>query len=353
MVKTQKYDLSSYRFNIKDFFPYDLFYRITQAKIDDAESIVNEEFENRIKKEKPWNSFLVIIAADHPARNVTNVGDNEIAMANRWEYLGRILRILILKQIDGIMATPDIIEDLFILNHIFRKNHGKSFMDNKILLGCINRGGLSGSPYEMYDPVTAYNVDDIKKFNLDGAKIMLRLDLKTVKAKYSQKTLEICAEVIRKCNEKKIPVFIEPLPVHLDENHKYRVNRDVKELVKTVGVATALGGSSLNLWLKLPYVDNYELVALSTTNPILMLGGESTGNPIDMMEKFQKGMSAGKNIRGCLVGRNILYPGLDDPYAVALGVSEIIHKQKAVSEVISLILNNRGKDLDFLTSKII
>lgn len=51
------------------------------------------------------------------------------------------------------------------------------FLDNKILLGCTNRGGLSGSFYEMYDHVTAYNIEDIRNLGLGGAKMMVRLDL--------------------------------------------------------------------------------------------------------------------------------------------------------------------------------
>jgi DhnA family fructose-bisphosphate aldolase class Ia len=353
MMESEDYNLGSYKFKIEKFFPKKLFFKITKERINNASQIIKEERKNRIKKEKPWNSNLVIIAADHPARNVTRVGNDENAMGNRYEYLGRILRILMHKQIDGIMTTPDIMDELFILNYILKEKNGKSFMDNKILLGCMNRGGLSGSPYEMYDPVTAYNIQDILNIGLDGAKIMIRFDLKTKMAKYSQMTLEICAEAIRKCNQYNLPIFIEPLPVYIDDHDLYKVKKDTTEIIKVVGITTALGGSSLNIWLKLPYVDNFERVALSTSNPILMLGGESIGNPIHILESFKKGMSAGLNIRGCLAGRNILYPGDDDPLAVALAVSKIIHEQKTVTEALSVLYDSRGKDIDVIASKIL
>ncbi len=351
MGKSESYDLGSYKFKIEEFFPKNLFFKITDVKIHGASQIIREECKNRIKKESLWESNLVIIAADHPARNVTKVGANPIAMANRYEYLGRILRTIMLDQIDGLMATPDIIDDLFIIDHFLKKAHTKSLMDNKILLGSVNRGGLSGSPYEMYDPITAYNIQDIVNLGLDGAKFMFRLDLQTKMAKYTQKTLEICANVIRECNKVNLPVFIEPLPVSLEQNGNYRLKQQMQEIVKAVGVTTALGGSSANIWLKLPYTNNYDQVALSTSNPILMLGGESSGNPVSILKLFQKGMSAGPNIRGCLAGRNILYPGDDDPLAVALAISEIIHKRKTVSESLSVLKNSRGKKLDYLTSK--
>lgn len=353
MGESERYDLGSYKFNIDDFFPKKLFFEITNVRIRHSSQIIKEECKARITRKQPWDSNMVIIAADHPARNVTNIGLNNLAMANRHEYLGRIIRTLILEPVDGIMATPDIIDDLFIISHLLKKANGASFLDKKILIGCINRGGLSGSPYEMYDPITAYNVQDINSVGLDGAKFMLRLDLKTKMAKYSQKTLEICAEVVRECNKTNLPIFIEPLPVYCDEGGNYKVKKDFREIMKAVGVVTALGGSSVNIWLKLPYTNNYEQVALSTSFPILMLGGESAGNPEIILNEFRKGLSASPNVRGCLAGRNILYPGEDDPFAVALAVSEIIHTRKNVSEALLTLQNNRGKEMDYITSKIL
>ncbi|TFG16708.1 MAG: hypothetical protein EU531_05645 [Promethearchaeota archaeon] len=353
MGSSEGYDLGSYKFHIEEFFPKKLFFKITKVKLQNANPVIKEECKERIKKEKPWDSNLVIIAADHPARNVTQIGSNKTAMTNRYEYLGRIIRVLMLDQIDGVMGTPDIIDDLFIINSLLKRVNGKSFMDNKILLGSLNRGGLSGSPYEMYDPITAYNIQDIIAFGLDGAKIMLRLDLETKMAKYSQKTLEICARIVRQCNKADLPIFIEPLPVFLDEIGVYKVKKDVQEISKVVGIATALGGSSANIWLKLPYTSDYKRVSLSTSNPILMLGGEVMGNPTSILKEFHEGMQSGFNIRGCLVGRNILFPGDDDPLAVALAISEIIHKKKSVSKALSTIESNRGKELDYLTSKIL
>ncbi|TFF69088.1 MAG: hypothetical protein EU516_01180 [Promethearchaeota archaeon] len=353
MGSSKDYDLESYKFHIEEFFPKKMFFKITNVKLHNANSIIKEECKERIRKDQPWDSNLVIIAADHPARNVTQIGSNKTAMANRHEYLGRIIRVLMLDQIDGVMATPDIIDDLFIINFLLKKANGRSFMDNKILLGCVNRGGLSGSPYEMYDPITAYNIEDITAIGLDGAKIMLRLDLETKMAKYSQKTLKICAGIVRECNRLALPIFIEPLSVFLDKTGVYKVKNDVEEILKVVGIATALGGSSVNIWLKLPYTSDYERVSLSTSNPILILGGEAMGDPTIILKQFHEGMLSGSNIRGCLVGRNILFPGYDDPLAVALAICEIIHKKKSVSEALSTLKSNQGKELDYLTSKIV
>ncbi|MFX1357600.1 MAG: hypothetical protein ACFFA8_09955 [Promethearchaeota archaeon] len=348
-----KYNIGSYKFEVNQFFPEDLFYKITDIRISNIQDILQREYNNRIRRKLPWNANLVIIAADHPARRVTKVGSNELAMGNRQEYLGRIIRVLMLDQVDGIMATPDIMDDLIICNYIFKKSGGRSFIDNKILIGSTNRGGLFGSPYEMYDPVTAYNIDDIKHNELDGAKMMIRIDLNSKFAKYSQKTLKICSNLVRKCNEYGIPSFIEALPVEYTDKGIYKISKSSIELIKTVGIVTALGGSSANIWLKVPYVNNFEAVAKSTTFPILILGGESHENPFQFLKNIKTALSSGENIKGCLAGRNILYPGDDDPRAVSLGVSNIIHHSYSVEEAIATIAQNRGKEMEFLTSKMI
>ena len=110
----------------------------------------------------------------------------------------------------------------------------------------------------------------------------------------------------------------------------------------------ALGDSSQNLWLKIPYVDKYDQVAKATSLPILMLGGASKGTPIDTIENFERGMGAGTNVRGALVGRNVLYPGVDDPMAVAGAISKVIHSEYSTLAAIKYLASIRGTDMDAL-----
>lgn len=344
------YAIGGYRFKTRQFFPEKLFFMITDAKISRPE-IILDQARKRKKRASLTTRPLIIIAADHPARYVTQVGSDNLAMGDRQQYMGRIIRTLIADEVDGVMATPDVIDDLFVVNHFLQEAGHPGFLDEKVLLGCTNRGGLSGSEYEMDDRVTAYQVDDILKYNLDGAKMMFRLDLETNMARYSQYTVERVAKMIRQCNDKNVPAFVEPLPM-INTKDGYQVNLTSEEMIKTIGVATALGGSSANLWLKIPYVPNFEYVARSTSNPILMLGGASTGNPCDVIEAFEKGMGAGKNVKGCLVGRNLLYPGYDDPRAVAMAVHKIVHDMDNAEDAVKFLASERGKDLDYLTRTI-
>src|SRR6185295_11771173 len=94
---------------------------------------------------------LNILAADHPARRVTSVGGNPLGMADRHDYLARIVRVLIGDAVDGVMATMDIIEDLLVLNDLYGDG---SVLKDKLLIASLNRGGLAGSSWEMNDPMT-------------------------------------------------------------------------------------------------------------------------------------------------------------------------------------------------------
>jgi DhnA family fructose-bisphosphate aldolase class Ia len=136
---------------------------------------------------------------------------------------------------------------------------------------------------------------------------------------------------INQTNALRMPMFLEPLPV-VKTDKGYKVVKTAEALARIVGVASALGDSSRYLWLKLPYCENYGIVARATTLPILLLGGESAGDPTTFLREVADGMAAGANVRGALVGRNVLYPGESDPLAVAEAVGRIVHQGCTVEE---------------------
>ncbi|WXG43664.1 MAG: aldolase [Promethearchaeati archaeon SRVP18_Atabeyarchaeia-1] len=342
------YSIGSYVFKVEEFFPKVLFDEITNARVERSQ-IVLEEAKNRTRRSRiTKDGKLTILAADHPARMVTAVGDNPIAMGDRYELLGRILRVITDEEFDGVMSTPDIVEELFIINHLIKEAGGKSFLDDKVILGCMNRGGLAGTSFEMDDRMTAYTAESIREMRLDAAKIMFSLE---TAEKESGATLGYCAEVMNQLNKSGIPVFVEALPVK-KEGGKYKTLKSAEPLVQVIGVGSGLGCSSLNTWLKIPYSDDFDRVARATTCPILLLGGEATGDPTDILRQFVEGMKAGKNVRGALVGRNVTFPGKDDPLAVSSAVNAIVHKGLGVEEAVEYIMINRGKNMDLLNGLI-
>jgi hypothetical protein len=192
---------------------------------------------------------LNILAADHPARRVTSVGGNSLGMANRHDYLARIARVLMSGAVDGVMATMDIIEDLLILHDLFGDD---GFLKDKLLIASLNRGGLAGSSWEMNDPLTGASPGTCAAWELDGAKILMRL---CDDEPDSLRTMVATASAISETNALHIPMFLEPLPVVKTEKG-YKVVKTAEALARIVGVASALGDSSRYLWLKLPYCEN-------------------------------------------------------------------------------------------------
>lgn len=337
-----RYEIGGYEFPPQAFLPRRLFDLITEIRVTRPGVIMEEAATRRRRESLTTDGRLTILAGDHPARLVLRVGDDPMAMSERWGLLARILRVVTTDEIDGVMATPDIMEELLIVNRLDKEHGGPGFLDGKVLLGCMNRGGLAGATFELDDRMTAYTAERIEALRLDAAKMMFRLDL-TDPA--SLATIEYCVKAINDCHDRGIPVFLEALYIERKDGKLTSV-KHADALIKVVGVATALGASSTPTWLKIPYCEQFERVAQATTCPILMLGGESRGNPTGILEEFAAGMKAGASVRGALVGRNVTFPGKDDPRAVALAVSGIVHGGLSAPKAAERLAAVRGQEME-------
>jgi hypothetical protein len=76
------------------------------------------------------------------------------------------------------------------------------------------------------------------------------------------------------------------------------------------------------------------------------------GNLSGVFKEFSDGIAAGQNVRGALVGRNVLYPEQEDPSAVADAVSKIVHQNFTVDQALDHIKSVRGRNMEKLTSVI-
>ncbi len=329
----------------RSFLPDTAMARLTEARIADPE-LPARAAAARVRRERlAPGGRLNILAADHPARRITKVGEKPLAMADRQDYLARILRVLLAPGVDGLMATMDILEDLLAISAFVREAGGPPLLDRKLLIASLNRGGLAGTAWELDDPITGASPATCAAWNLDGAKILLRV---ADEEPGSLKTLLASARAIDECNALRLPMFLEPLPV-VRTARGWTVCKDAEALTRLAGAASALGDSSRYLWLKLPYCESYETVARATSLPILLLGGESAGGPAPFLNELARALAAGPNVRGALVGRNVLYPGDDDPRGMAAAVGGIIHQGWTVDQALQSLDENRGRDLDFFS----
>lgn len=316
--------------------------RLTEIRVSDPERAWRAAQSRTRRETLAPDGRLNILAADHPARGVTLVGDNPIAMADRQDYLGRVARVLAADGVDGVMATMDLLEDLLLLDDCVRQSGGPPLLDGKLLIASLNRGGLAGSAWELDDPITGPTPADCVAWRLDGAKMLLRI---AEGDPASLKTMLACARAISECDARRLPMFLEPLPVaHSDRG--WTVRKDAAALARMAGIASALGSSSRYLWLKLPYCADYATVARATSLPILLLGGEAAGDPALFLTALAAAMAAGANVRGSLVGRNVLYPGGDDPLAMASAVGGVVRQGWTVERALEACAANRGRDMD-------
>lgn len=311
------------------FLSKEIFEEITKIRVDNPQVVLQSARRRKKRKKLTFDGKLTILAADHPARMVTRAGDDPTRMGDRYEFLSRIYRVLQYPEWDGVMSTTDILEELLILDSLLKREGKKSFLDERVMIGCMNRGGLKGVIFEMDDRFTSFTAESIKNLGLDGAKLMFRLYSGSAE---SGETIDYCAKAINQLNKYEIPVFLEALAVDED----YKVIKRVKELVKVVGVATALGDSSRNIWLKIPYCENFAEVASATTCPILMLGGGVKEDIRSLFKEFYNGIRAGANVRGVLVGRNILFAPGHDPMKLAAAVNGIIRRDFSVEKAYGL-----------------
>lgn len=253
---------------------------------------------------------LLIVAADHPARGSLAVGGDESAMADRYDLLDRMATALVNPAVDGVLGTPDIIDDLAALG----------LLDGKLIVGSMNRGGLRGASFEMDDRYTAYDVPTMAARGIDFAKALVRVNLSDPGTAL---TLEATARAVTEAAAARLPIMLEPF---LSEWRGGRIVNDLSPdaVIRSVAIASGLGADSSHTWMKLPVVDEMERVMASTTMPTLLLGGDGGGDPDAMFASWRDALAL-PGVVGLTVGRNLLYPPDGDVAAAVAVAAELTH----------------------------
>jgi len=240
---------------------------------------------------------MMIIAADHPARGSFRAGNRDQAMADRLDLLDRLCTALARPGVNGVLATPDIVEDLLILGAL----------DGKVVIGSMNRGGIAGASFEIDDRFTAYTAEAIAAAGFDGGKMLLRIDPDDPA---TARALESCGRAVTELAERRLLAMVEPFIAHrVDGRVRNELTPDA--MVRAVAIASGLGVTSAYTWLKIPIVPDLERVLAATTLPTLILGGEVSGDQDAMFTRWAKALAL-PTVRGLVIGRALLYPPDDD-----------------------------------------
>jgi hypothetical protein len=235
-------------------------------------------------REKPsWPpARLLVIAADHTARGMLEVGGR--SMADRGDLLDRLVLALSRPGVNGVLGTPDVLEDLLLLGAL----------DDKVVFGSMNRGGLAGASWTLDDRFTAYDAAAIEAFGFEGGKMLLRLDPEDAR---TAPTLEACAHAVSALAARRLVAMVEP----------FWSDTTPEGAMKAISIASALGTTSAYTWLKVPIVEDMEHVLAASTLPALILGGGGPAN----YAAWQHALSL-PTVQGLVVGRSLLYPHDDD-----------------------------------------
>lgn len=240
---------------------------------------------------------LMMIAADHPARGALRAGERPLAMADRAELLDRLALALSRPGVNGVLGTPDVLEDLLLMG----------VLDGKVVVGSMNRGGLAGTTFEMDDRFTAYDAAALATAGFEGGKMLTRIDPDDAG---TVATLEACARAVGDLAAHRLMAMVEPFISHrVDGRVKNELTAEA--MIRAMSVAAGLGRTSAYTWLKIPVVEDMERVMASTTLPSLILGGEVASDQDAVFASWSKALAM-PAVQGLVIGRSLLYPPGDD-----------------------------------------
>jgi DhnA family fructose-bisphosphate aldolase class Ia len=254
------------------------------------------------RRQRPTSLFnehgrLMVIAADHPARGALRAGSRALAMADRVELLDRVCLALSRPGVNGVLGTPDIVEDLLVLGAL----------DGKVVLGSMNRGGLAGTVFEIDDRFTGYDADALAAAGFEGGKMLLRIDPDDPA---TAATVQACAQAVSELAERRLVAMVEPFIAHRVDG-RVRIDLSPEATIRAMTVAAGLGRTSAYTWLKVPVVDDMERVMAATTLPAVLLGGEVSAAQDAAFESWRKALKL-PTVQGLVIGRSLLYPPDDD-----------------------------------------
>jgi hypothetical protein len=270
---------------------------------------------------------LLIVAADHPARGALGVRADRGAMASRSNLLERLATALSRPGVDGVLGTPDILDDLLLMGAL----------DDKVAIGSMNRGGLQGSVFELDDRFTAYTAQEIVARGLEGGKMLTRICLDDPG---TAATLEASGRAVSELAARGVMAMVEPF---LSVRHEGRVRNllDPESAITSIHIAAGLGATSQHTWLKLPVVDELERVMDATTLPTLLLGGDPSGHPDETYASWGRALEL-PAVRGLVVGRALLFPPDGDVAAAVDIASSLVHGTPAGGEPVGALARGDG-----------
>ena len=284
---------------------------LIQARLKSPESFKKALVSRKRRKMVGKDGRLLIVAADHTARGIISAGSEKYIIANRRLLLDRLVRSLSNPNVDGVLASADIVEELAWLGAL----------ESKLVFGTMNRGGYLGTTWGLDDPMTAYDADSIAELGLDAGKVLVRFEDTDIGV---GRTIEYVVEAMRLLAEREIVCLVEPLPYKKDANGMPMLDKSTDRLDKIVSITAGFGSSASYTWLKLPSWTSHITLRESTTLPILLLGGDPGENLDTTFEEWRSALQI-PNVIGLVAGRPLLYPFDNDVERSVDRAAKLVH----------------------------
>lgn len=285
--------------------------RLLEIRATDPEAI-SRAYAERRRPAGPINErgTIFLVAADHPARGSLGTGGDPMAMADRRSLLARMVAALSHPAVDGVLGSPDVVEELMLLGAL----------EGKVVIGSMNRGGLDGATWTMDDRFTGYDAASISANRLEGGKMLLRIDDDDPR---TAPTLESCARAVSELAAVGVMAMVEPLPYQRNDDGSLTLLRDSRSLARAITIGSALGTTSAHTWLKMPSCDEPDVVYAATTLPCVVLGGVPDLDPEKALADWGRTLEQ-PVVRGLVVGRTLLYPPDGDVYAAVGAAAKML-----------------------------
>ncbi|GHG53393.1 aldolase [Sinomonas cellulolyticus] len=271
--------------------------RLTKIRLEDPKAVARAAAERRHHPGVVLGRQNFIVAADHPARGALAAQGRPDAMADRRELLDRLQIALANPAVDGVLASPDIMDDLLLLGAL----------EGKLVFGSMNRGGLAGLVNEFDDRFTGHTAEALAALGADGGKMLTRIALDDPA---TAGILESTARAIDSLAALGLIAMVEPF---LSGWVGGKVVNDLspEAVIKSIGIAGGLGSTSAYTWMKLPVVEDMERVMAATTMPTVLLGGDPAGHQDEVFASWGRALAL-PGVQGLTVGRTLLYPADGD-----------------------------------------
>ncbi|WP_234864836.1 Cgl0159 family (beta/alpha)8-fold protein [Sinomonas albida] len=286
---------------------------LTKIRLEDPEAIARAARERKPHPGVVLGKQNFIVAADHPARGALAAQGRPEAMADRRELLDRLQIALANPAVDGVLASPDIMDDLLLLGAL----------DGKLLFGSMNRGGLAGFVNEFDDRFTGHTAAALEAIGATGGKMLTRICLGDPA---TASILEATAKAIDALAERRLVAMVEPfLSSWVDGKVTNDLSADA--VIKSVAIASGLGSTSAYTWMKLPVVAEMERVMASTTMPTVLLGGDPAGHQDEVFAEWGKALAL-PGVQGLTVGRTMLYPADGDVAGAVAAAASLLRTEE-------------------------